>query len=170
VTFTLSGLWHGANWTFIVWGVLNGLYVIPRVFIGEPLAPAASSRNWLVRVPTVAFRVLFTFALTVLAWIFFRSPTIAGAWHVITEIASRSLFTSPLPVLRSLGLLTTVAYAALAITFLLAMEWWQRDKKYALELGERAALVTWPACAMVFALTVFFRYTGASLDFIYFQF
>jgi len=170
VTFTLSGLWHGANWTFIVWGVLNGLYVIPRVFIGEPLARVANSPSWLVRVPTVTFRVLFTFALTVLAWIFFRSPTIGGAWKVITEIASRSLFTSPLPVLRSMGLLTTVAYAGLAIAFLLAMEWWQRDKKYALELGDRAALVTWPACAMVFVVTIFFRYTGASLDFIYFQF
>ena len=170
VTFTLSGLWHGANWTFIVWGVLNGLYVIPRVFIGEPLARVANSPNWLVRVPTVMFRVLFTFALTVLAWIFFRSPTIGGAWKVITEIASRSLFTSPLPVLRSMGLLTTVAYAGLAIAFLLAMEWWQRDKKYALELGDRAAVVTWPACAMVFVVTIFFRYTGASLDFIYFQF
>jgi len=73
-------------------------------------------------------------------------------------------------VLRSMGLLTTVAYAGLAIAFLLAMEWWQRDKKYALELGDRAALVTWPACAMVFVVTIFFRYTGASLDFIYFQF
>ena len=170
VTFTLSGLWHGANWTFIVWGILNGLYVIPRVFIGEPLARAASSRNWLVRVPTVTFRILLTFSLTVLAWVFFRSPTIAGAWKVLGEIASRSLFTSPLPTLRSMGLLTTVVYAMLAITFLLVMEWWQRDKRYALELGERAALLTWPACATVFAVIIFFRYTGASLDFIYFQF
>jgi len=170
ITFTLSGLWHGANWTFVVWGVLNGLYVIPRVFIGEPLAAAASSRAFLVRVPTIAFRVLLTFSLTVLAWIFFRSPTIAGAWQVLTEIGSPSLFTSPVPMLRSMGLLTTVGYAVLAISFLLGMEWWQRDKKYALELGDRAALVTWPACAGVLALTVLFRYTGASLDFIYFQF
>ena len=53
----LSGLWHGANWTFIVWGVLNGLYVIPRVFIGEPLARPASSPNPFIRVPTVWLRV-----------------------------------------------------------------------------------------------------------------
>jgi D-alanyl-lipoteichoic acid acyltransferase DltB (MBOAT superfamily) len=170
VTFTLSGLWHGANWTFIVWGVLNGLYVIPRVFIGEPLARPAASRNFFVRVPTVALRILATFALTVVAWIFFRSPTISGAWHVLREIASPSLLASPLAILRSMGLLTTIAYAAVAIVFLLAMEWWQRDRKYALELGERAALVTWPACALVFVITLFFRYTGASLDFIYFQF
>jgi len=170
VTFTLSGLWHGANWTFIVWGVLNGLYVIPRVFIGEPLARPATSRNPFVRVPTIALRILVTFALTVLAWIFFRSPTISGAWRVVGEIASPSLFSSPISILRSMGLLTTVAYAGLAISFLLAMEWWQRDKKYALELGERAALLTWPACALVFVITLFFRYTGASLDFIYFQF
>ena len=170
VTFTLSGLWHGANWTFIVWGVLNGLYVIPRVFIGEPLARPASSPNFFVRVPTIALRVFVTFSLTVVAWIFFRSATIAGAWAALREIASRSLFTNPAPVLRSMGLLTTVAYAGLAIAFLLAMEWWQRDKRYALELGERASLITWPACALVFVITLFFRYTGASLDFIYFQF
>jgi len=170
ITFTLSGLWHGANWTFIVWGVLNGLYVIPRVFIGEPLARPAASRNVFVRVPTIALRILVTFALTVVAWIFFRSPTIAGAWRILREIASPSLLASPLAILRSMGLLTTVAYAAVAIAFLLAMEWWQRDRKYALELGERAALITWPACALVFVITLLFRYTGASLDFIYFQF
>jgi hypothetical protein len=134
------------------------------------LARAAGSSNFLVRLPTVAFRVLITFALTVFAWIFFRSPTIAGAWTVINEIASRSLFTSPVSLLRSMGLLTTVVYAFLAITLLLVMEWWQRDKKYALEMGDRAALITWPACTLVFVLTLFFRYTGASLDFIYFQF
>jgi alginate O-acetyltransferase complex protein AlgI len=169
-TFTLSGLWHGANWTFIVWGVLNGLYVIPRVFIGEPLARPASSRRFFVRVPTIALRILVTFALTVVAWIFFRSPTIAGAWTVLREIVSPSLFSSPMAGLRSMYLLSTVAYAGIAIAFLLTMEWWQRDKKYALEFGERAALLTWPACALVFVITLLFRYTGASLDFIYFQF
>jgi len=106
----------------------------------------------------------------VVAWIFFRAPTISGAWTVLRQITSPSVFTSPTAELRSMGLLTTVAYAAVAIGFLLAMEWWQRDRKYALELGERAALVTWPACALVFVITLFFRYTGASLDFIYFQF
>jgi hypothetical protein len=121
-------------------------------------------------VPTIALRILVTFALTVVAWIFFRSPTIAGAWTVLREIASPSLFSSPLAGLRSMYLLSTVGYAGVAIAFLLAMEWWQRDKKYALELGERAALLTWPACALVFVLTLLFRYTGASLDFIYFQF
>jgi D-alanyl-lipoteichoic acid acyltransferase DltB (MBOAT superfamily) len=170
VTFTLSGLWHGANWTFIVWGILNGLYVVPRVFIGEPLARPASSRNTLIRVPTVAARILFTFALTVLAWVFFRAPTISAAWTVLGEIGSRSLLTSPISGLRSLGVLTTTGYAVLAITFLLALEWWQRDKRFALELGDRATLVTWPACAAVFVVTLFFRYTGVSLDFIYFQF
>ncbi len=170
VTFTLSGLWHGANWTFIVWGVLNGLYVIPRVLIGEPLARPAASSNPLVRVPTIALRILVTFSLTVLGWVFFRAPTISGAWTVLREIASPSLFVNPAGALRSLGLLSTVFYAALAIAFFLTMEWWQRDRKYPLELADRAALVTWPACALVFAVIVLFRYTGAALDFIYFQF
>ena len=171
VTFTLSGLWHGANWTFIVWGVLNGLYVVPRVFIGEPLARPASSPNPFIRIPTILARVLLTFALTVLAWVFFRAPTISAAWNLLREMASPSLLTSPVSGLRSFGLLTTTAYAALAIAFLLAMEWWQRDKRYALEFdNSKAALITWLACALVFGITLLFRYTGASLDFIYFQF
>jgi D-alanyl-lipoteichoic acid acyltransferase DltB (MBOAT superfamily) len=170
ITFTLSGLWHGANWTFIVWGVLNGLYVIPRIFIGEPLArPASSARAW-VRVPTVLLRVSITFSLTVLAWIFFRSATISAAWAMLRKIASPSLLVRPVPVLRDLGLLTTTVYAALAIAFLLSLEWWQRDRRYALDLPDTTSWVTWPACALVFGLALLFRYTGASLDFIYFQF
>jgi hypothetical protein len=69
-----------------------------------------------------------------------------------------------------MGALTTFGYAVSAIVFLLVVEWWQRDRRYALELADRAPLVTWPACALVFAVIIFFRYTGASLDFIYFQF
>src|SRR5262249_5262686 len=59
-TFVLSGLWHGANWTFIVWGFLHGLYSLPRVFIGEPLARFAASPRALVRVPVALARVLIT--------------------------------------------------------------------------------------------------------------
>jgi D-alanyl-lipoteichoic acid acyltransferase DltB (MBOAT superfamily) len=170
VTFTLSGLWHGANWTFIIWGVLNGLYVIPRVFIGEPLAKPASSPRALIRIPTVALRIGLTFTLTVIAWIFFRAVNVSSAWRLLHQVASGSLFTNPAPVLRSLHILSVTSYAALAIAFLLGLEWVQRDKKYALDFTDRPAIVGWPVYATVCVLALLFRYTGASLDFIYFQF
>lgn len=170
VTFTISGLWHGANWTFVAWGFLNGLYMLPRLFIGEPLARPAASPSWVIRIPTIAFRVALTFGLTVIAWIFFRAANIASAGMLFRELFSPSLLHSPISILRDLGVLTAVLYSGLAIAALLTLEWLTRDKKFALELESAPGLVRWPAYAYVIALILALRYTGEALDFIYFQF
>lgn len=170
VTFTVSGLWHGANWTFIVWGFLNGLYSVPRVLIGDPLAAAAESRVAAIRVPTIAFRVALTFSLILIAWVFFRAANISTAWSMLTQIFSSSVLTSPVSGLRELGVLTSVFYGGIAIAALLTLEWFQRDKLYALDFDGRSPVVRWPAYASVCALILVLRYTGAALDFIYFQF
>jgi alginate O-acetyltransferase complex protein AlgI len=169
-TFILSGLWHGANWTFIVWGFLHGAYCVPRVLIGEPLARFAESKKAAIRVPTVLFRVGVTFSLTVIAWIFFRAANITTAFTMLRELFSASLFTSPVTALRDFGVLSTVIYAGLGICFLLGLEWFQRDKRHALEFETQPLFVRWPAYAGVAALVLVLRYTGESLDFIYFQF
>ncbi len=169
-TFVLSGLWHGANWTYIVWGLLNGLYVVPRIFVGDPLAAAVSSRNPLVRIPTLALRIGGTFTLILIAWIFFRARNIATAGTLLGEMLSSSLFTSPAATLRSLGLLGGTVYSGLAIALLVAIEWVQRDKRYALDFETRPALLRWPVYACLAMVILLFRYTGRSLDFIYFQF
>lgn len=171
ITFTISGLWHGANWTFVVWGFLNGLYSIPRVLIGDPLGPAAASRVALIRVPTIAFRMALTFTLIVIAWVFFRAANVATAWSMLRELFSASLFSNPATELRALGVLSPVGYGGIAIALLLGMEWLSRGKLYALEFDDKKpALLRWPAYASVFALILVLRYTGAALDFIYFQF
>jgi D-alanyl-lipoteichoic acid acyltransferase DltB (MBOAT superfamily) len=171
VTFVLSGLWHGANWTYIIWGLLNGLYVVPRVFMGDPLAGAVRSPNLLIRVPTLALRIGGTFALILLAWIFFRARDIATAGHLLHELFSRSLLKSPAATLRNMGVLGSTLYSGLAIALLVTIEWFQRDKRYALEIDStRAVLARWPLYACIAAVILLFRYTGRSLDFIYFQF
>jgi alginate O-acetyltransferase complex protein AlgI len=169
-TFTLSGLWHGADWTFVVWGFLNGVYALPRLLIGEPLARWASGPRPWVRGVTIAFRVGLTFCLTLIAWIFFRAKGMASAWSLLGQLMSSTLIINPLSHLRTLGILTPVFYGGLAITTLVALEWIQRDKKYALAFDDRPRFVRWPAYASVVAFILVFRYTGASLDFIYFQF
>lgn len=78
ITFLLSGLWHGANWTFIVWGGLHGVYLLIERFIG------------LDRGKGGFLRVVVTFALVHFAWIFFRANTLGDALMVI-----ESIFTSP---------------------------------------------------------------------------
>lgn len=78
ITFLVSGIWHGANWTFIAWGVLHGILQI----IEKVLNLQKSQAKGLKRVG----RILVTFALVNFAWILFRMPGIEDAWHVIAKI------------------------------------------------------------------------------------
>lgn len=87
-TFLVSGLWHGANWTFVIWGALNGLYLIGENMVGAntPRLPAPLAR-------------LRTFALIGFSWIFFRAESLASATLVVRRIMSwspgRTAFDAP---------------------------------------------------------------------------
>ncbi len=80
ITFLISGLWHGANWTFIVWGGIHGVAQSVEKFFN---LNKHVERLWL-RIP----KILLTFAIVNFAWIFFRMPTISDAWLVISRIFS----------------------------------------------------------------------------------
>lgn len=78
VTFLVSGVWHGANWTFIVWGGIHGLFQILEKAIGLQKSEGA----WYVKLP----RVIVTFLIVNFAWILFRSPNIAFAYNYLAHI------------------------------------------------------------------------------------
>lgn len=80
-TFLLSGLWHGANWTFVLWGATHGLYLIGGV-LKKRFFPSFLSGNPVKK----WFDILVTFILVVFAWIFFRANTISDAFQVIHKI------------------------------------------------------------------------------------
>ena len=77
IVFVVSGLWHGANWTFVIWGALHGLYVVVEALIHR--------RGTRIRLPAVV-KVLITFALVSFAWIFFRANSFADAGYVVTHL------------------------------------------------------------------------------------
>lgn len=79
VTFLVSGIWHGANWTFIFWGILHGLFQVIEKMLGWQKCTTSSK---LIRFS----RILLTFVLVSIAWIFFRQPTISDAFGVIERI------------------------------------------------------------------------------------
>lgn len=85
--FLISGLWHGARWTFVVWGLLNAFYIIVSRLTEDVRKDLAASFS-LARFPLVhhVFQIVVTFALTMLAWIFFRSETMEKAFSVCAEI------------------------------------------------------------------------------------
>jgi len=86
-TFLISGLWHGANWTFVIWGALNGAYLILSSWTA-PLRNALVDRIGIRGHPRVhhAIQILMTFALICFAWIFFRAGSVADALYVVTHL------------------------------------------------------------------------------------
>jgi D-alanyl-lipoteichoic acid acyltransferase DltB (MBOAT superfamily) len=80
VVFLLSGAWHGANWTFVIWGGLNGLYVAAATVVRPR---EAASRGLSMRV----FRAVVTFHAVLLTWVFFRAASLADAVTIFERTA-----------------------------------------------------------------------------------
>ncbi|MDD2305502.1 MAG: MBOAT family protein [Prolixibacteraceae bacterium] len=166
IIFLVSGFWHGANWTFIVWGFLNALYIMPSIVFN-------TNRNNLDIVakgkylPTIKefFAIGITFSLTVFAWIFFRAANVAHAFTYISEIFSSSLFTIP----HFPGIGKAVPIVFLTSIFLI-VEWLGREQQYAIaHLGTKwYKPVRWAMYYAIILIIVYF--SGKEQPFIYFQF
>lgn len=162
IVFLVSGFWHGANWTFLAWGLLHALYIMPSIILN-------TNRNYLDSVstgrylPTVKdfFSIILTFVLTMVAWIFFRATSITHAMHYIAGMLSSSLFSEPeilpLPQLWILGIF-------------IIMEWMGREQQYAIAtLGSKWKRPFRHALYYLIVATLFW-FGGKEQPFIYFQF
>lgn len=89
LTFLVSGLWHGANWTFVIWGLLNGFYLLAERWT-ENFRDRLAVRIGLDRLPALRnfIKVAATFSLTSFAWIFFRAASVSDALYVVTHLTS----------------------------------------------------------------------------------
>ncbi|SZD73133.1 D-alanyl-lipoteichoic acid biosynthesis protein DltB [Candidatus Ornithobacterium hominis] len=166
IIFIVSGFWHGANWTFIVWGALNAIYFLPLLLTNNNRnnLETVAQGKLLPSIKELSF-IFLTFGLTVFAWIFFRAENIGHAISYISEIFSSSLFTIPKFVGMRRSLLTIILIAIFVL-----IEWIGREGQYAIaNFGFK-----WPKyfrwafyCLMV---VVIFLFSGQKQDFIYFQF
>lgn len=162
VIFLVSGFWHGANWTFIMWGFLNALFILPSILFStnrnnlDIVAQGRILPNFREILGMVA-----TFSLTVFAWIFFRSDNLTKAFQYIGEMFSASVFSKPQ------GITNSTVW--LLITFIV-IEWLGREEQYAIaKTGLRWPMVArW---AFYYAIVIaIFEFRGISQQFIYFQF
>ncbi len=167
IIFLVSGFWHGANWTFIAWGALNALFIMPSVLLKTNrvnLNSAAAGKIF----PTVKefAAILTTFCLTVFAWIVFRAESLEHAVNYCAGIFSRSLFT--VPRFEKIDNAVVIMYLVLAF---LVVEWIGREQQYAIaRVGIR-----WPRpvrwmfySLLIFIMGMFMQTTET--PFIYFQF
>jgi len=157
--FVVSGFWHGANWTFIVWGALNALYFLPLMFSGknrQNMGVTAEGR-WLPR-PKEFLQISLTFALTCLAWVFFRAESVTHAFAYLTNMADASLLTVP-SYLRVLPF----------VLILILIEWPQRNKLHPLEIQHFPRPLRW-GIYYVLLFAILYYQPNQAIDFIYFQF
>lgn len=161
VIFLVSGFWHGANWTFVMWGLINALYFLPLLLTGRnrkntDLIAAGKS------LPSMGdlFSMLITFLLATVAWVFFRADSIQEAFGYISGMFSSSVLT--LPAYRNWVL-------GLFILGFFIIEWWKRDRQHALELSDLPAWKRRLMYSIVFAGLFFYGLYNEN-QFIYFQF
>lgn len=160
IVFLLSGFWHGANWTFIIWGFIHALFFLPLIFQKKNahFKNVADAGKLFPSIKTV-FQIGSTFFIVLLAWVFFRAENVTHAFLYLKGMLSVSLFSFPMV---SKGMV-------LFLIVYMIFEWLQRDKKHLLEIDFISSKPL--RIAIYYGLVfVIFYFAGDTQPFIYFQF
>ena len=173
IIFLLSGFWHGANWTFVLWGAYHALLFVPLLLLNKnrryrdtvatiTLPDGTIKTKWLPSLKE-AGQMLLTFALAVFGWIIFRAQDISQFGEVISTICSDSLLSVPWLKNRQYYILLAVS-----ILVLILVEWINRRREHSLVLSVK---YKWIRVIIYYILIVAILYNfGAEQTFIYFQF
>jgi D-alanyl-lipoteichoic acid acyltransferase DltB (MBOAT superfamily) len=165
LVFLLSGVWHGANWTFLIWGGLNGLYTVAERATDRIRGPRAKDRR-LQPVATLVRR-LVTFHMILITWIFFRAASLTDAMTILRRTAGSI---GALPAALYLRLTTTdVAWSLALIVGLLLVETLEERTPVRERLSAQPVFVRWSAYyALLFTVIVFGNW--GQRQFVYLQF
>ena len=168
--FLVSGFWHGANWTFIVWGGLNALYFVPQMLL-------KTNRNNLAIVaensilPSIkeVLQILLTFFLTCVAWVFFRAASVGDAFDYLVNMFTLTgdgfaTYINAIELPKDANLSSLGGFIAL----LIVIEWVQRKKEHGLEHLKWAQPLRWLVYIALMLIVLY--HFGESSTFIYFQF
>ncbi|MDX2285103.1 MAG: MBOAT family O-acyltransferase [Bacteroidia bacterium] len=162
ITFTVSGLWHGANWTYVIWGVLHGLYHIPYILFPQLKSTIQQTRPPYTVPGTVraGLQIGLTLGLNLFALMFFMSPSVAHALSYMGHLFTPSLF-------QELNDFRLEFAGALAF---LGLEWvvFHYRKHHPLEIGHWPAVLRWSVYYAMVLVILYFNYERRA--FIYFQF
>lgn len=159
VIFLLSGLWHGANWTYVGWGAYHALLFVPLIWLGTT-KKYRDTAIW-KQIP----QMVLTFALVVLGWIIFRAPSIADAGLYVAAICDKSLLSIP-------WLMTRDFYMPLfvGIIIMLIFEWIGRKNGYGLAWLRGKNKFLQVVMYYLFIVLIYMWQAKEEIQFIYFQF
>ncbi len=165
IVWGVSGLWHGANWTFICWGLYHAVLLnIYNVFgVKKKFKQVVAYKSFFPSIKET-LQILLTFFLVVIGWIIFRAESMSQAFTYLSR-----MFSSPFEGM-SVG---SLKYTFFFVFLMLVAEWFQRDKQHALELVKcqgflKYRIVRWSLYMSILLVTLVFA--GEQSQFIYFQF
>lgn len=166
IQFLIIGLWHGANWTFIVWGLIQGIYFMPTIFKKKKtkISPIIQNNKYLTS-SFDSLRIVRTFSLIAFSLIFFRAENLQHAFNYIGGIFSSSLFA--LPKFQNMG---DAVITLILVTLFFMVEWQGKKDQYAIEkiLNKYNRPLRW---AIYYGIVfIIFWFSGKPQEFIYFQF
>jgi len=162
IIFLISGFWHGANWTFLFWGLLNAIFILPSILwkTNRRYMDIVADKTLLPNLKE-ALQIIVTFFLATFAWIFFRSENIGDAFDYISNIFSDSLLTKP-------DLFSGNVILMVILFFII--EWIGRRNLYAIEnIGIKWKTSYRWIFYYIIILCIWYFYNGEQ-QFIYFQF
>jgi D-alanyl-lipoteichoic acid acyltransferase DltB (MBOAT superfamily) len=170
INFTICGMWHGANWTYILWGFLNGCYFIPIILKGSMNKNKELIKGKIFPILKELANMLRTFTLVMITFILFRTETIGQAYYFFKGFFSLTLFSKPIATIYDFGGEYEFLTFLIFIFIMFVIEWIGREQQYAIALfGQKwYKPVRW---AMYYGLILaIYFYAGSKQQFIYFQF
>ena len=160
--FLVSGFWHGANWTFIIWGALNAIYFLPLLLTNnnrKSLGVVAEGK--LLPSFRELFAMLITFILTVFAWIFFRAENLSHAFSYVGGIFSETIFQYPTAGSKKI---------LLPVFLFMIIEWFGRENDFGIQnIGFKWNRIYRLLFYYILIILIYFN-SGKGQEFIYFQF
>jgi alginate O-acetyltransferase complex protein AlgI len=166
IIFTVSGFWHGANWTFIVWGIYHGLLFLPLLVLNRNRSNTniVAENKWIFS-PKEFLQMLLTFTLVVIGWILFRAENMTQAMNYIIGMFNKSILTLP-----NISQKKEMAIAFSFILVLLSFEWLNRSKSHGLNFSANKIPKVFRTIIYVFLVWMIIWFNGNQAEFIYFQF
>jgi D-alanyl-lipoteichoic acid acyltransferase DltB (MBOAT superfamily) len=162
IVWGVSGLWHGADWTFVCWGLFHATLLSFYIILGinSKYKHIVAFGHYLPNIRE-AMQMIVTFFLVVIGWIIFRSDSMSQAAGFLQSICTNKFF-DPSALYGLKELILCFAF--------LTIEWWQRDKPFVLLMqGVKSKFVKWAICIGIAVFSYFYMADSIS-KFIYFQF
>lgn len=151
IVFLICGLWHGANWTYLVWGLYNVLLFLPLILLGKSKRYKDAPLVW-KQLP----QMLITFVLVTIGWIIFRAPSLTEAWGYVCAMTNLSGAAPSLPLTQWIGII-------FGLLTMIAFEWFSRN-------SDQAPVPHKWWIYYILIAAIWWYAPSFSTDFIYFQF